>query len=303
MNGALSQTVCRIRLFLLAVMCWLCLVPAAHAIRPPSPAEIQLREETPSQEQPAYEVVLGIDAEGRIGLLVLNNPLRYTDPSGHWGQEAADWWSGTVGSGANYISASPSHWIYNGTVGTVNSLVGGVAEPLRLGSTAGALSGSGNATAGQIAIGTVQEVGRAAAIVPVGAAIGKGVGTLAGAVAGTAEREAVGEVAAATGGRLGSQATREHVAGVANKLENKGWEITGGGGRKAEEYIPGPGNARKGSSYPDITAEKNGQTLRANTIDTRANGVTPTTREANNAARIRAQKPDDKLILIPKPKE
>ncbi len=83
MNGALSQTVCRIRLFLLAVMCWLCLVPAAHAIRPPSPAEIQLREETPSQEQPAYEVVLGIDAEGRIGLLVLNDPLRYTDPDGH----------------------------------------------------------------------------------------------------------------------------------------------------------------------------------------------------------------------------
>ncbi len=201
MNGALSQAVDRIRLLLLAVACWLCFVPTAHAIRPPSPTELQLREETPSQEQPAYEVVLGIDAEGRTGLLCVNNPLRYTDPTGHWGQEAADWWSGTVGSGANYISASPSHWIYNGTVGTVNSLVGGVAEPLRLGSTAGALSGSGNATAGQIAIGTVQEVGRAAAIVPVGAAIGKGVGTLAGAVAGTAEREAVGELAGQAAGK------------------------------------------------------------------------------------------------------
>ncbi len=123
----------------------------------------------------------------------VNDPLRYTDPTGHWGEEVADWWSGTVGSGANYISASPSHWIYNGTVGTVNSLVGGVAEPLRLGSTAGALSGSGNATAGQIAIGTVQEVSRAAAVIPVGAAIGKGAGVLLGA----GEKEAAGELAGA----------------------------------------------------------------------------------------------------------
>ena len=108
---------------------------------------------------------------------------------------------------------------------------------------------------------------------------------------------------AGQGGRLGNQATRDQVADVAGKLNEHGWEITGGGGQKPEEYIPGPGNARKGSSYPDITAEKNGQTLRVNTIDTRANGETPSTREANNATRIRAQKPDDKLILIPKPKE
>jgi RHS repeat-associated protein len=125
----------------------------------------------------------------------VNNPLRYTDPSGHWGQEVADWWSGTVDAGANYISASPSHWVWNGTVGTLDSLVGGVGEPLRLGSTAGALSGSGNATAGQIAIGTVQEVSRAAAVIPVGAAIGKGVGTLLGA----GEKEAAGQIASQAG--------------------------------------------------------------------------------------------------------
>lgn len=121
----------------------------------------------------------------------VNDPLRYTDPTGHWGEEAADWWSGTVGSGANYISASPSHWIYNGTVGTVNSLVGGVAEPLRLGSSAGAVSGNPNATAGQIAIAGVQEVSRAAALIPAGAAIGKGTGVLLGA----GEDEAAGEIA------------------------------------------------------------------------------------------------------------
>ena len=125
----------------------------------------------------------------------LNDPLRYTGPDGRAPSDWANAWSSTINAGASYVSAGPSHWIYNGTVGTLNSLVGGVAEPLRFGSTAGALSGSGNATARQIAVGTVQEVGRAAAIVPVGAAIGKGVGTLTGVVAGTAQREAVGEVA------------------------------------------------------------------------------------------------------------
>lgn len=42
--------------------------------------------------------------------------------------------------------------------------------------------------------------------------------------------------------------------------------------------------------------------FRVNTIDTRADGVTPSTREANNAARIRSQRPDDTVILVPKPK-
>ena len=64
-------------------MCWLCLVPAAHAIRPPSPAELQLKEETPGQQQPAYGLVVAVDAEGRIGLFCVNDPLRYTDPTGH----------------------------------------------------------------------------------------------------------------------------------------------------------------------------------------------------------------------------
>jgi hypothetical protein len=103
----------------------------------------------------------------------------------------------------------------------------------------------------------------------------------------------------ARGGRLGNQTTRDQVADIAGKLKQHGWDITHGGGEGPEEYIPGL-NGRKGSSYPDITATKNGKTLRVNTIDTRADGVTPTTREANSATRIRSQKPDDKLILVPK---
>lgn len=85
-------------------------------------------------------------------------------------------------------------------------------------------------------------------------------------------------------------------------MENRGFTITGGGNRLPEEYLPGPGGNRKGSSFPDITATKNGRTVRVNTVDTRANGVTPTTREATNAARIRSQTPGDHLLLVPKPK-
>jgi hypothetical protein len=80
-NG--THIMARIRLFLLAVMCWLCLVPAAHAIRPPSPAEEQLKEKTPCQEPLAYWSDARLDAEMRNGLFVRNNPLKYADPTGH----------------------------------------------------------------------------------------------------------------------------------------------------------------------------------------------------------------------------
>lgn len=84
-------------------------------------------------------------------------------------------------------------------------------------------------------------------------------------------------------------------------MERRGFKITGGGNRLPEEYLPGPGGGRKGSSFPDITATKNGRTLRVNTVDTRVNGITPSTRETINAKRIRSQTPSDHLLLIPKP--
>jgi hypothetical protein len=104
----------------------------------------------------------------------------------------------------------------------------------------------------------------------------------------------------ARGGRLGSARTRAHVEAVAEEMESRGWEITGGGGKLPEEYLRGP-YGRLGSSHPDITATKNGRTLRVNTVDTYADGVTPTARETANAARIRAQTPGDHLLLVPKP--
>ena len=109
---------------------------------------------------------------------------------------------------------------------------------------------------------------------------------------------------AKSGGRLGSQTTRQHIDDVSTEMEKRGWTITHGGGPSRglkEEYLPGPNGARKGSSYPDITATKNGKTLRVNTVDTYADGVTPTAREASNAARIRSQT-GEHLLLIPKPK-
>ncbi|MGH7989683.1 MAG: RHS repeat-associated core domain-containing protein, partial [Limisphaerales bacterium] len=121
----------------------------------------------------------------------VNNPLRFTDPSGNAASDIADWWGGTVNTAFEYYTAGSQSTALIGTLGTVNSLVGGIAEPLRLGSSAGAVSGNPNATAGQIAIAGVQEVARAAAIIPAGAAIGKGVGTLLGA----GEKEAAGEIA------------------------------------------------------------------------------------------------------------
>ncbi len=102
-------------------------------------------------------------------------------------------------------------------------------------------------------------------------------------------------------GRLGKPDVREHVAQVAKELEARAFKIEHGGG-KAEEYIRGATGEVKGSAYPDITASKNGRTLRVNTVDTLKNGVTPNARERRSAARIRSLKPKDHLLLVPKPK-
>ena len=61
-------------------------------------------------------------------------------------------------------------------------------------------------------------------------------------------------------------------------MESRGYEITGGGGKRRdgrtppEEHLKGPGGKNKGGSFPDITAQKDGRTVRVNTVDTNADG-------------------------------
>jgi hypothetical protein len=106
---------------------------------------------------------------------------------------------------------------------------------------------------------------------------------------------------AKTGGRLGSASTRQLNSAIAGKLEQHGWEITGGGGRAPETFLPGAGPGTKGGNFTDITAVRNGEVLHVNTVSTLADGVTPTAQEAAAAAAIRAKLgAGEKLILVPK---
>lgn len=100
------------------------------------------------------------------------------------------------------------------------------------------------------------------------------------------------------GGRLGNSATRALDREVANKLEKEGYTVTNGAG-KPQEYIPGPNGARKGSAYPDVTATKDGETVRVNTVDTKKDGAL-TPREQRNAEKIQQARPNDQFKTVPK---
>jgi hypothetical protein len=100
-------------------------------------------------------------------------------------------------------------------------------------------------------------------------------------------------------GRRGNQATRDQIDDVSKELENRGYEITHGGNGLKEEFLEGPNGGVLGGSFVDITAVKDGQTLRINTVDTYKRSGKPTNREATNAARIRNQT-GGHLLLIPK---
>ncbi len=113
---------------------------------------------------------------------------------------------------------------------------------------------------------------------------------------------AITQKAVAKRGRLGNSATKSQIAQISTELERRGYTITGGGGRAAEEFLKPLGGGRKGGSYLDITAvHPSYQTLRINTVDVLIDGITPTARESRNAVRIRIQiAPGEHLLLIPK---
>ena len=161
----------RIRLFLLAVMCWLCLVPAAHAIRPQTPAELQLKGETPGQQPLAYWSESMLDGEVRNGLFCVNNPLRYTDPSGHFVPVllaiaamyiATESYANAPGPG----DSTHSQWESTGNpLGFIDAPVGMVRMPLEAGAAklpmvlgkeaeAGAVAGAGKLAQQGVKAGT-----------------------------------------------------------------------------------------------------------------------------------------------------
>ena len=56
-----------------------------------------------------------------------------TDPfTGHAGKEAADWWSGVVNNVFLNLTEGSQSTLYIGTLGTANTVVGGLADPLVL---------------------------------------------------------------------------------------------------------------------------------------------------------------------------
>jgi len=111
-------------------------------------------------------------------------------------------------------------------------------------------------------------------------------------------------------GRRGSPETRAHIDAERDRFLEANPEyvhVRGGtdratGAKVREEYLPGPGGGRRGSSYPDLTFEApDGSRVRLNTVDTDAAG-NMTTREQANFDRIFEQTLEP-VIAIPKPKK
>jgi hypothetical protein len=124
-------------------------------------------------------------------------------------------------------------------------------------------------------------------------ALGRGTGATAVSLGGATKRPPNPH------GKLGKPSTRAQNAQIAGGLESEGYQIAGGGGRLPEEYIPGPGGGRRGSAAVDITAHKDGDTVRVQTVDTLKSGV-PNPREMRNAGKILKAHRQDGLFLIPK---
>src|SRR5262249_26870693 len=106
-------------------------------------------------------------------------------------------------------------------------------------------------------------------------------------------------------GRLGSPSTRKQIAEIAKREIDEGRElgreITGGGGQKKEEYTPGPGGKRLGSTAADITLRDAMGTYRINTVDTRGKrSFIPDKREMRNLGKQLKAHRGEGIFAIPK---
>jgi RHS repeat-associated protein len=103
-------------------------------------------------------------------------------------------------------------------------------------------------------------------------------------------------------GAKGKPTTQAQNKQVGDELKDAGYEVTGGGGQRKEEHIPGPGGKHRGSVRPDTTAKSPDDTVRAQTTTSRGGkgGWIPDKREMRNAGKIIKANRNDGLFLIPK---
>ena len=110
------------------------------------------------------------------------------------------------------------------------------------------------------------------------------------------------------GGRLGNPSTRELNQKIGELAGQRGGTVTGGANVVKEEFVRSAAGTRKGSSFVDATVElSDGTKVRAQTVDTLKDGVTPTKRERrateNLIRNLKAQgESSPNVILVPKQK-
>lgn len=70
---------------------------------------------------------------------VWNNPLSFTDPTGHdgWGNDMANWLDEKIENARQYYQSDVQDWAWNGSVDTAADLASGTADMLRVGSGVG----------------------------------------------------------------------------------------------------------------------------------------------------------------------
>ena len=104
-------------------------------------------------------------------------------------------------------------------------------------------------------------------------------------------------------GAKGKPSTQALNKKIADALVDEGYEIKGGGGSgKKEVHFPGPGGKNLGSVRLDITAEKAGDRIHVQTVDTRgANSSIPDSREMSNLGRAIKKDREAGFFTVPKP--
>lgn len=239
-------------------------------MRPQTPAELQLKEGTPCQQQPAYGLVVAMDAEGRIGLFVLNDPLRYTDPTGHYGvsdllrDEATGWgivrgWVSSAGQGVksagyNFFVRADNPALSDPN--SANQLSGGTfgKQIPGLGNPATAVAGT-VLQAGTMLIPGVEEEKAA------GAAVKEGASILKNAEKGKAFEGEVQKTLEATKETTASQVTLETQSGVKTRIDFATKDQAGQVGlTEAKSSATAPLTPNQAKAFPEI--EQTGATVK-----------------------------------------